>query len=104
VTLLAPQPLCTCFSNNLLLHRARRVLIAALNMSLRERLTVIITTSPIRSHPSMEMIAQVRASFSLIEVPLHPTIPTTHPAISLLRSPTRVRDCSTVLKSSSPMV
>jgi hypothetical protein len=37
-------------------------------MSLKERLTVIITTSPIRSHPSTEMIMQVRSSFALVEV------------------------------------
>ena len=39
-------------------------------MQLRERLTVIITTSAIRSHPSTEMISKVRASFALIEVPV----------------------------------
>lgn len=42
----------------------------SINMPVREQLTVIITTSAIRSHPSMEMIARVRASFGLIEVPL----------------------------------
>ena len=45
-------------------------------MSLRERLTVIITTSPIRSHPSTEMISQVRASFALIEVLPRPHVVT----------------------------
>lgn len=66
-------------------------------MQLRERLTVIITTSAIRSHPSTEMISKVRASFALIEVPVRSCLVIHLLTVRLHARPQGLLDCPQII-------
>jgi hypothetical protein len=66
-------------------------------MQLRERLTVIMTTSAIRSHPSTEMISKVRASFALIEVLVRSCLTIAVLTVRLHARPQGLLDCPQII-------